>query len=33
MVTRRMRRAEIPEARKDAVLDLRPALAKSRGAY
>jgi hypothetical protein len=33
MVTRNMRRAEIPEARKEAVEDLRPAEEKRSGAY
>jgi hypothetical protein len=33
MVMMRIRRAEMPEARKAAVLDLRPADAKRRGAY
>jgi len=33
MVTMKMRSAEIPDARKAAVLDLRPAEAKRRGAY
>jgi hypothetical protein len=33
MVTRNIRRAEMPEARKEAVEDFRPAEEKRRGAY
>jgi hypothetical protein len=33
IVTMKIRRAEIPDARKAAVLDLSPAEAKSSGAY
>jgi len=33
MVVRKMRRAEMPEARKEAVEDVRPAFWKRRGAY
>jgi len=33
MVTRNMRRAEMPEARKEAVEDFKPAEEKRSGAY
>jgi hypothetical protein len=33
MVTRNMRRAEMPDARKEAVEDFRPAEEKRSGAY